>query len=534
MSNQSENFSSDYDAVIVGAGFSGLYMLYKLKKAGLSARIFEGGDNVGGTWFWNRYPGARCDVPSMQYSYQFDEELQQEWRWPERYSAQPDILKYINHVADRFELRSSIELNSWVNSADYDERTKAWTINAGTTSVTSRFCIMATGCLSAANTPDFPGIDDYSGKLLHTGEWPKTDIDFTGKTVGIIGTGSSAIQSIPLIAEQAKHLYVFQRTPNYSVPAANAPTNLDEEKDIKSRYADFRADCASRFTGYEMKLNEQSALDATAAELKEEYERRWSDGGLMFLGGFSDILVDSDANETAANFIREKINTIVKDPAIAKLLMPEHKVGCKRLCADTGYYKTFNRSNVSLIDVASDPVLKITKRGLVTQGKEFEFDYLIMATGFDAMTGAVTKIKITGTNQVTLKDKWSEHATAYLGLSTHHFPNLFTVTGPGSPSVLTNMIPSIEQHVNWITDCITWLDQNGYKQIEADADAEKAWAMHVNEVANATIFPTCNSWYLGANIPGKTRTFLPYLGFPAYVEKCDAVVKNNYEGFHYT
>ncbi len=532
MSNQSELKLLDYDAVIVGAGFAGLYMLYRLKKAGLTVRVFEGGDNVGGTWFWNRYPGARCDVPSMQYSYQFDEDLQQEWKWPERYSSQPDILKYINHVADRFGLRTNIEINSWVDAATYDEKEKAWRVQVGSKSVTSRFCIMATGCLSAANTPDFQGAGKFSGKLLHTGKWPKETVDFTGKTVGIIGTGSSAIQAIPLIAEQAKHLYVFQRTPNFSVPAANAPTDLNEEKDIKSRYAQFRADNASRVTGYEMHLNEKSALTADATELNHEYEKRWENGGLMFLGGFSDILIDSAANETAAQFIRKKIGRIVKDPVIAKLLMPEHQVGCKRLCADSGYYDTFNRDNVSLIDVATDPIKEITNDGLITKDKKFEFDNLIMATGFDAMTGAVTKIKITGTHGVSLQEKWAENATAYLGLSTHNFPNLFTVTGPGSPSVLTNMIPSIEQHVNWITDCIDWLNQNGYKSIEADADAEKAWAIHVNEVANATIFPTCNSWYLGANIPGKTRTFLPYLGFPTYVEKCDTIVKNNYEGFH--
>ena len=529
---ESEMNSIDYDVVIVGAGFAGLYMLYQMKKIGLSARVFEGGDDVGGTWFWNRYPGARCDVPSMQYSYQFDEELQQEWEWPERYSAQPDILKYIDHVANKFNLKKDIEFNSWVTAAEYVADKKAWRIKTESQSITSRFCVMATGCLSATNTPDLSGLEKYSGKLLHTGKWPKENIDFTGKTVGIIGTGSSAIQSIPLIAKEAKHLYVFQRTPNYSVPAANTPTDLDEEKEIKSRYAEFRAECASRVTGYEMYLNEKSALSVGEDELKTEYEQRWANGGLMFLGGFSDILTDPAANETAAQFIREKISNIVTDPEVAKILMPEHKVGCKRLCADTGYYETFNRSNVSLIDVSTDPIKEITNRGLITHESEFEFENLVMATGFDAMTGAIIKVDITGINGITLREQWTEEPTAYLGLSTHNFPNLFTVTGPGSPSVLTNMIPSIEQHVNWITDCITWLDQNGYQSIEADASAESDWAKHVNEVADATIFPTCNSWYLGANIPGKTRTFLPYLGFPAYVEKCNSVVKNNYEGFH--
>ncbi len=303
---ESEMDSTDYDVVIVGAGFAGLYMLYQMKKVGLSARVFEGGDNVGGTWFWNRYPGARCDVPSMQYSYQFDAELQQEWKWPERYSAQPDILKYIDHVANKFNLKKDIEFNSWVTAAEYVAEKKAWRVKTETQSVTSRFCVMATGCLSAANTPNFSGLEEYSGKLLHTGKWPKENIDFTGKTVGIIGTGSSAIQSIPLIAKAAKHLYVFQRTPNYSVPAANAPTNVEEEKDIKSRYAEFRAECASRVTGYEMHLNEKSALSVDATELRSEYERRWANGGLMFLGGFADILTDPAANETAAQFIREK------------------------------------------------------------------------------------------------------------------------------------------------------------------------------------------------------------------------------------
>jgi cation diffusion facilitator CzcD-associated flavoprotein CzcO len=534
MANGNNQRPQQYDVIVVGAGFSGLYMLYKLRKEGLSAIAFESGDNIGGTWFWNRYPGARCDVPSMQYSYQFDEQLQQEWEWPERYSAQPDILNYINHVADRFDLRRDIQLQTWVESATYKEEKKTWHVKTSKGEAIARFCVMATGCLSTTNTPDVPGIKTYAGEVFHTGNWPKDGVDFTDKTVGILGTGSSAIQSIPIIAQQAKHLYVFQRTPNFSVPAANGPTNQQEARDIKARYSKFRKECAAKVTGYEMHLNEKSAVEVDHAERIEEYERRWRNGGLMFLGAFSDLLLNQDANETAAEFIRQKISSIVENPKVAALLMPDHKVGCKRLCADSGYYATFNRDNVTLIDIHNNPISSFESTGLTTPNGKWEFQNLVLATGFDAMTGAISKINVTGKQGKSLRDKWTDDPKAYLGLGISGFPNLFTINGPGSPSVLTNMLPSIEQHVNWIADCINWTESNGFKSIEATFEAEKTWAEHVNEVADATIFPTCNSWYLGANIPGKKRAFLPYLGFPPYVDKCESVARNNYTGFEFS
>ncbi len=536
---KSQNTVNDYDAVVIGAGFAGLYMLHRLRQLGLSARVFEAGSGVGGTWFWNRYPGARCDVESLEYSYQFDEQLQQEWEWSERYSPQSEILEYLNHVADRFNLRGDIDLNTRVAAARYDENTNLWTVSttggsSDSNTARARFCIMATGCLSSANVPDFEGIDSFKGNTYHTGQWPHGGVDFTGETVGIIGTGSSAIQSIPLIAEQAKHLYVFQRSAAFSVPAANRPLDKAKEADIKSRYAEFRKHCAQLPTGGNLIMNESLATEASEAELRAEYEERWENGGLMFLGAFSDLLIDVKGNKTAADFIRGKIRSIVKDLTVSDLLMPDHVVGCKRLCADTGYYETFNRDNVTLVDVNSVPIDSITAMGLLTGGTEYAFDNLIFATGFDAMTGSLSRIDIRGRNGDLLRDTWAQGPKTYLGLGTVGYPNMFTIAGPGSPSVLTNMVPSIEQHVNWIADCITWLDDNNYGSIEATPDAQSDWVDHVNAVAGTTIYTSCNSWYLGANIVGKPRVFMPLFGFPAYVEKCDEVAANNYVGFAVT
>ncbi len=524
---------SKFDAVIVGAGFSGLYMLLKLRQAGLSTRLYEAGDGIGGTWFWNRYPGARCDVPSLQYSYAFDNELQQEWNWPERYSAQKDILRYIKHVAERFDLMKDIQLSTRVTGARYDDKKEAWTLNMGAEKVESRFCIMATGCLSSTNSPSFTGLDTYKGETYHTGRWPKSEVDFSGKRVGIIGTGSSAIQSIPEIAKEAEHLYVFQRTPSFSVPAENHVIDATLDHEIKANYKEHRKKWAQKPFAYDLKVNEGKAKEASKEELLVEYERRWQDGGLMFLGAFSDLLFDKEANETAADFIRTKIKSIVKNPEIASKLMPDHYVGCKRLCADTGYYQTFNQDNVSLVDVKDEPIQCLVSDGLVlSNGKDFKLDALVFATGFDAMTGALDKIKIVGRNGVSLKEKWKEGPKTYLGLGMSGFPNLFHIAGPGSPSVLTNMLVSIQQHVEWISDCIIWMEKHGFSKIEAAKQAEEAWGKHVNEVADLTVYPFCNSWYLGANIPGKTRQFMPYVGgYPPYAEKCRFVADNDYEGF---
>mgnify|MGYP000532152079 CR=1 FL=1 len=521
-----------YDAVVVGAGFAGLYSLHKLRSLGLSARAFEAGSGVGGTWYWNRYPGARCDVESMEYSYQFSDELQQEWRWSERYSPQPEILSYLNHVADRFDLRRDIQLDTRVDAAHFNETSGRWAVRTSDgASWSSRFVIMATGCLSTANMPDFKGRDSFRGPIYHTGKWPHEGVDFTGKRVAVIGTGSSAIQSIPIVAEQASQLFVFQRTPNFSVPAANRPLDEEEVRRVKSQYGELRRMASQMGFGFNTRSVETSAFDVSEEERTAEYEARWQSGGLPFMAAYSDLILDKRANDTAADFVRAKIRQLVRDPVVAAKLTPHTTVGCKRLCADSGYFETFNRANVTLVDVNEAPIEEITPTGLRAGGKHYEVDVIVFATGFDAMTGAALAIDIRGKGGLSLRKKWEAGPRTYLGLATAGFPNLFLITGPGSPSVLTNMVPSIEQHVNWIGDLLTFAKQRQGERIEANVDAEDAWVSHVNEVAGATLYPTCNSWYLGANVPGKPRVFMPYLGFPEYVVKADEVARNGYEGF---
>jgi cyclohexanone monooxygenase len=522
------------DAVVVGAGFAGLYMLYRLRGLGLSARVFEAGKGVGGTWYWNRYPGARCDVESMDYSYSFSDELQQEWRWTERYSAQPEILKYINHVADRFDLRRDITFSTRVTSAVFDEAENRWDIRTDTgEQVSARFCIMATGCLSTAQLPDFKGRESFEGKTYHTGHWPHEGVDFTGQRVGVIGTGSSAIQSIPIIARQAAHLYVFQRTPNFSVPAHNAPLDPDYERSVKANYADFRRQARESRIGFVVERNDKSALEVSPEERLREYEKRWNRGGLGFAATYTDLQTSKAANDTAAEYFRAKIRSLVRDPAIGEMLVPQHyPLGTKRLCVDTGYYETFNRDNVTLVDIRKSPIEEITPRGLRTRDVEYEFDSIVFATGFDAMTGALMSIDLRGRGGKTIQQKWAEGPRTYLGLTIAGFPNLFAITGPGSPSVLSNMIVSIEQHVDWIADCMTHLRKQGKASIEATVEAENSWVAHVNEVGNLTLYPQANSWYMGANIPGKPRIFMPYIGgVGAYRQKCDEVAAKGYEGF---
>jgi cyclohexanone monooxygenase len=522
----------DFDAVVVGAGFAGLYSLHKLRGQGLRVRVYEAGDGVGGTWFWNRYPGARVDIQSLEYSYQFDEDLQQSWSWSERYAPQGELLTYANHVADRFALWPDIQLNTRVAGAHFDDAAGLWRVTTDQgDDVTARFVVMATGCLSSANTPDFPGLGSFQGRTFHTGRWPKDPVDFTGRRVGVIGTGSSAIQSIPIIAAQAAHLTVFQRTANYSVPAHNGPIPEPVLQDVKGRYADFRAANNNTALGADWDYRTDLAMDATPEEREREYESRWARGGLSFYGSYADLLIDPAANNTAAEFIRRKIRQIVKDPATAELLCPTAALGCKRICVDTGYYDTYNRPNVTLVDVRSAPIAEITPTGLRTTEASYALDDTVYATGFDAMTGALTRMDIRGVGGTLLKDAWAEGPKTYLGLCVAGFPNLFIIAGPGSPSVLTNMLPSIEQHVNWIGRTIDDLRAQGLKRIEAQPAAQDAWVAHVNETAAPTILPHCNSWYLGANIPGKPRVFMPYLGFAPYVEKCEAVVAAGYEGF---
>jgi cation diffusion facilitator CzcD-associated flavoprotein CzcO len=523
-----------YDVVIIGAGFAGMYMLHRLRQRGMSAIVFEAGDDVGGTWYWNRYPGARCDVESMEYSYQFDDELQQEWRWSERYSAQPQILAYAQHVAERFELRSDIQFETRVQAMRYNEAEATWAVTTDDgDQCEAQFVVAATGCLSVPNEPSFTAAETFQGEIYHTGRWPHHDVDFTGKRVAVIGTGSSAIQAIPLIAEQASELFVFQRTPNYSVPAQNVPLDEELQQRLKDRYAELREANKAMMIGFGARYprNDGFACEASSEERERQFQRHWELGGLLYLGAFGDLVLDPKANDMAADFVRQKIKATVKDPAVAEKLLPDSAIFCKRLCADTGYYKTFNRDNVSLVDVNEAAIETFTETGLRTAQHSYDVDVIIYATGFDAMTGALQRIDITGRGGLPLNEKWQDGPKTYLGLETAGFPNMFIVTGPGSPSVLTNMLPSIEQNVEFIDECIGYLAEHGLRSIEADEGAEEAWVAHVNEVADATVYPSCNSWYIGANIPGKPRVFLPLLGYPDYVAKCAEVAANGYEGF---
>ncbi len=524
-----------FDALVVGAGFSGLYLLHLLRGMGLSVRVIEAGDGVGGTWFWNRYPGARCDVESMSYCYTFDPQLQREWQWTEKYPSQPEILRYLNHVADRYDLRRDIQLETRVTAAQFDEANGRWRVTTDRGEhFDARFLVMATGCLSTARVPDFPGRDRFRGPSYHTGMWPKDPVDFTGQTVGVIGTGSSGIQVIPQVAQQAQRLYVFQRTPNFSIPAHNRPLRPEEIEERRRIQAEHNAKARLSLFGVPWDINMQRALDVPPEERERQFEAAWAAGGATpILVAYADLLADEAANATAAEFVRNKIRSIVKDPKVAELLSPtDHPLGAKRICVDTDYYRTFNRDNVTLVDVRSDPIVEITETGLRTQRAHYELDSLIYATGFDAMTGALLAIDIRGRAGLTLRQKWAEGPKSYLGLMIEGFPNLFTVTGPGSPSVLSNVVVSIEQHVEWIVECIRSLRARGAHLIEPTREAEENWVAHVNEVANATLFPKANSWYTGANIPGKPRVFMPYVGgVGTYRQICDEVVRKGYEGF---
>ena len=524
----------EVDAVVVGAGLAGLYMLHKLRQMHLTVQVVEAGDGVGGTWYWNRYPGARCDIESLEYSYGFDEDLQQEWEWSERYAPQPEILAYANHVADRFDLRGDIHFGTRVTAATFDEAATTWDVRTDQGhALRARFLIMATGCLSATNTPDIPGAATFEGRTFHTGTWPHDEVDFTGERVGVIGTGSSAVQSIPVIAAQAAALTVFQRTPPFTVPAWNQPLDAEAVREVKAEYAAFRAanrQMSSAF-GARMPRADTSALAVSDEERCAEFERRWANGGLGFLGAYTDLLLDKAANDRAADFVREKLAEIVDDPETARRLTPDQVVGCKRLCVDSGYWATFNQRHVHLVDLRETPIEAITTHGIRTTAGEHRLDSIIYATGFDAMTGALLRIDVRGRHGCTLQDEWAAGPRTYLGLTVAGFPNLFTITGPGSPSVLTNMLVSIQQHVEWIADCIGHLDAHGHATIEANREAQDHWVDYVNGVAGFTLFPTCNSWYLGANVPGKTRVFMPLPGFPTYVEQCERVVDEGYSGF---
>ena len=521
------------DVVVVGAGFAGMYMLHRLRLLGCRTTVFESGDDVGGTWYWNRYPGARCDVESVEYSYSFDPELEQEWVWTERFAGQPEILRYAQHVAERFDLCRDIVFGTKVAGAWFDDNSRTWTVSTSDGfTTTCRFLITAVGCLSSANLPDFPGRDQFHGDQYHTGEWPRDGVDFAGKRVGVIGNGSSGIQAIPEIAKVAAHLTAFQRTPTYTAPAMNGPLPAEELDAIKAHYPELRAanKLMSGAYGSRSARGTGSALSVDPAQREADYEQRWEAGGLIFLHGYDDLLTNAAANDTAADFVRRKIAGIVDDPDTAAKLSPTHVIGCKRLCLDSGYYATFNRPNVTLVDLRVDPLDEITSRGIRAGAVEYELDAIVYATGFDAMTGSLLKMDLRGP-QTSLGAAWAGGPATYLGLAVAGMPNLFIITGPGSPSVLTNVLASIEHHVDWIATCIEWLRAAGLSRIEALPDSQDAWVSHVNAVAAATLYPTCNSWYLGANVPGKPRVFMPLPGHPAYAARCAAVAANEYEGF---
>ena len=527
------------DAIVIGGGLGGLYTLHRLRSMGLAVRVFEAGSGVGGTWFWNRYPGCRCDVESMEYSYSFSNELQQEWKWPERYGTQPEILRYVNHVAERFDLMRDVQLNTRVRSAVFGAEANRWTVTTDRGEVVSApYCVMATGNLSTPRMPDTPGMDRFKGKFYHTGLWPQEGVDFSGLRVAVIGTGSSGVQSIPHIAAQAKHLHVFQRTANFSLPARNAPLDPDKESRHKAEYSARRRaawDTPFGIGGYPPPAG--SALALSSEERQRVYEAKWQEGGsISFLYSFTDLLTSKEANDTAAEFVRQKIRAIVRDPQTADLLAPkDHPIGTKRLCLDTNYYETFNRENVTLVNARRTPVEEITATGLKTSEAEYALDAIVFATGFDAMTGALMEIEIRNGGGESLKDAWSSGPRTYLGVMAAGFSNLFLITGPQSPGVKTQMILSIEQHADWIADCLAHLRSRGLNRIEADTVAQDAWVEHVNEVANATLYPLANSWYMGANIPGKPRIFMPYVGgVPAYTRKVNEVVRKGYEGFALT
>jgi cation diffusion facilitator CzcD-associated flavoprotein CzcO len=525
---------ADVDVAVVGAGFAGLYMLYRLRGLGLRARVFERGTDVGGTWFWNRYPGARCDIESVDYCYSFSGELLAEWVWTERYATQPEILRYLQHVADRFSLRSDIQLGTSVTSMRYDEPGNRWIVSTDTGEVLSaRHCVLAVGNLSSAKRPDFAGLDSFRGDWYHTSQWPAGGVDFAGKRVGIVGTGSTAIQALPQIAKQADDVYVFQRTPNYSMPARNRPLPREELHAVLREYPGRRRAAERSDSGVPVAPPERSALEVTAEERRRMYEAGWQRGGVNALSyAFTDFFSDERANRTAQDFAREKIRQIVRDPGVAEALCPAHHIGTKRTCVDIGYFETYNRGNVHLVDVRSAPITGITPGGLTTTAGEYGLDAIVFAIGFDAITGALLEIDIRGRNGLSLAEKWSEGPRTYAGLSVAEFPNLFMITGPGSPSVLSNMVVSIEQHVDWIADCLGHLADAGLDRIEALPCAEDAWGRHVSELADATLYPRASSWYVGANIPGKPRVFMPYVaGCGNYRRECEEIVDRGYQGF---
>ena len=523
------------DAVVIGAGFAGLYMLYRLREQGFTVHGVERGGGVGGTWYWNRYPGARCDSESMYYSYSFLPDLEQEWPLNERYQDQPEILRYLEHVADRLDLRKDFTFDARVTAIEYDGAANLWRLRTEQGHVAqARYVVTAVGCLSAAHRPLFKGASSFNGLSLHTADWPHEPVDFSAKRVGVIGTGASGIQVIPVIAEQAAHLTVFQRTAQFTLPARNGPLDPQFVTLWKQNYREWRRRGWESSGGIPYAGSEVSALEVTDAQRQEAFEAAWGAGYFTFMfGTFGDLIISEEANKTAADFVRSKIDQIVRDPKVAAMLKPSgYPIGTKRLPLDTNYYETFNRPNVTLVDLTATPIAEITPRGLRTSSDEFDLDVIVYATGFDALTGPLRALGIRGRDGRTLEDALADGPATYLGLAVPGFPNLFTITGPGSPSVLSNMPVSIEQHVEWIADCLAWIREHGIDSIEAAEPAAAAWTQHVLDMAGFTLFPKAASWYMGANVPGKPRLFLPYIGGVGnYRHKCDEVAAGGYDGF---
>jgi cyclohexanone monooxygenase len=512
-SNGIKHLPDTIDALIVGAGFAGLFMLHELRTRGYSTKVFEAGDGIGGTWYWNRYPGARCDVESVEYSYSFSDELRQQWHWSERFGSQQEILRYLNHVADKFDLRKDIQLETRVTSIIYDEDLSQWMIetNRGD-KILAKFCIMATGCLSIPKDPNIKGLDQFKGNIYSTSKWPKDDVSFIGHRVAVIGTGSSGVQCIPIIAKQAAHLYVFQRTPNFVLPSNDDPIDIEYKEDL--------LDCN----------NSSSTMNITD---KERYEALWKKGALSFLALFKGKLNDKAANEVLSNFIRAKIRETVKDPIVAEALLPyDHFFGVKRPCVGRQYYETFNRDNVTLVDMRNKNIDEITVTGIQIGDKHYEVDDIVLALGFDAITGAMQNIDIRGRSGKMLREKWAIKPRTLLGMMIAGFPNLFTISGAGSPVDLGNMIPLIEENVKWITKCIDYLTKHHIDSIEPTINAQNDWMDHVELTASQTLYATSNSWYNGSNIPGKPRVFMPYVGgFYNYLKMCERVTINDYKNF---
>ena len=535
------------DLLVVGAGFAGLYMLHKARQQGLSALVVDAAPGVGGTWRHNRYPGARVDIQSLEYSYGFDEGLQQDWHWTERYAGQPELLAYAEHVAERFALRDGIRLRSRLRSAHFDEGSQRWlaevqgdaepaAVRAAASRIYSaQFLVLATGPLSTPNRPPFEGLEKFAGQVLHTAAWPEQPIDLRGQRVGVVGTGSSGVQLVTAIAPQVASLTVFQRTAAYAVPAHNGPLDGALEARVKADYAGFRQRNLRMRGGFgcdTMAPKPVSALSVDAVQREQVFEAGWRQGGFAFLGAFNDLLTSEAANALAAEFVRGKIRQTVRDPATAELLCPQQMIGCKRLCVDTGYYASFNQPHVQLVDVSRQPITEVTPTGVRVGDQQHALDTLVLATGFDAMTGSLMRIDLRGRGGQTIQQKWAAGPLNYLGLAIAGFPNLFSIAGPGSTSAFTNGLRSIEHHVEWISDCLAHVRRSGQRCIEASLSAEAAWVARVNEAAQSTVYLGCNSWYLGANIAGKPRVFMPLAaGFPSYVKQCADVAQQGYTGF---